>query len=214
MSRRDNSALHTKGLLLAIVAILAACNTTAVRKTSPARIDTPDAYSFTITEQTRIDSKVRGDYDRAMTLLEQGDATEGIELLEQVAETAPELSAPHIDLGVASHQAGDLEAAERHLKRALEANPRHPTAHNELGIVYRKTARFADARRSYEAALDVYPGYHYARRNLGVLCDLYLADQQCALENYEAYMTLVLGDPEVEMWLKDLRYRMGIMETP
>jgi len=91
---------------------------------------------------------------------------------------------------------------------ALEANPNHPIAHNELGIVYRKRGRFAEARQSYEAALAVYPGYHYARRNLAVLCDLYLADMQCALENYEAYMTTVTADDEVTMWMKDLQLRM------
>jgi lipoprotein NlpI len=106
----------------------------------------------------------------------------------------------------------DLEAAERQLTRALEINPQHPIALNELGIVYRKTARFAEARQQYEAALDVYPGYHYARRNLAILCDLYLADMDCALENYEAYMATVHGDDEASMWLKDVRYRMGRVE--
>ena len=216
MTQNGLKRLRVTTLLLAAAVLSSACNTTTVKKSkaTPAHLDTPDAYSFTITERARISSNVRSDYDRAIVLLEQGDSEEGIELLEQVAATAPNLSAPHIDLGVAYHRAGDLESAEKNLKLALEANPMHPTAHNELGIIYRKTARFADARRSYEAALDVYPGYHYARRNLGVLCDLYLADTECALENYEAYMSLVHGDPEVEMWLTALRYRIGDTETP
>jgi tetratricopeptide (TPR) repeat protein len=81
--------------------------------------------------------------------------------------------------------------------------------HNELGIIYRKTGRFAEARRSYETALAIYPGYHHARRNLGVLCDLYLADFDCALESYEAYMTTVPGDDQATMWIADLRNRMS-----
>ena len=82
-------------------------------------------------------------------------------------------------------------------------------AHNELGIVYRKTGRFAEARKSYEAALDVYPGFHYARRNLAVLCDLYLADLKCALENYEAYMSTVPSDEEAsKCGSADIRYRL------
>ena len=215
MRRSISEKIRMAALLIAVAVFSSACGTATVKKSkaTPAHLDTPDAYSFTITERVRISSSVRSEYDRAIALLEQGDAEEGIELLEQVAETAPNLSAPRIDLGVAYHRAGDLESAEKNLKLALEANPMHPTAHNELGIIYRKTARFADARRSYEAALQIYPGYHYARRNLGVLCDLYLADTQCALDNYEAYMNLVHGDPEVEMWLTALRYRIGDTEA-
>ena len=94
----------------------------------------------------------------------------------------------------------------------VELNPDHPVVHNELGIIYRKTARFPEARRSYEAALAVYPGYHYARRNLAVLCDLYLADLQCAADNYEAYMATVHSDDEAAMWLKGVQFRLGRTE--
>ena len=115
---------------------------------------------------------------------------------------------PRIDLGIAYHRLGDLQAAESNLLQALELSPEHPIVHNELGIIYRKTGRFTDARKSYEAALAVYPRYHFARRNLAVLCDLYLADLRCALENYEAYMATVPGDDEATMWIADIRSRM------
>ena len=57
-------------------------------------------------------------------------------------------------------------------------------------------------------ALAVYPGFHFARRNLAILCDLYLADLDCALDNYEAYMKTVPGDEEASMWIADIRYRL------
>ena len=98
---------------------------------------------------------------------------------------------------------------EAELKKAIELNPLHPVAHNELGIIYRKTGRFAEARSSYEAALSIYPGYHHARKNLAILCDLYLSDPQCAMDNYEAYMETVPNDAEVDIWMADLRIRMG-----
>lgn len=195
-------------VLLGVALALAACATTAPQE-PPARIEIQEAVGFTITEEARIGGDVRADYEQAMLYLEQGRHDEGIALLESVAVAAPDLSAPRIDLGIAYHQAGDLEAAEANLVQALDSNPDQPVAHNELGIVHRKAGRFQEARTSYEAALAIYPGFHYARRNLAILCDLYLADLQCALDNYEAYMTTVDGDEEAEMWIADLRYRLG-----
>ena len=193
-----------------VVSACASGGTTSKR--APAHIEIQEAVGFTITEEMKISNDVRLDYEQAFTHLDRGDIDQGIEFLEAAAEAAPELSAPRIDLGVAYHRSGDLKAAERNLRLALVANPNHPIAHNELGIIFRKTGRFAEARRSYEAALAVYPGYHYARRNLAVLCDLYLADLDCALRNYQAYMATVPSDDEALMWVKDLQYRMNQAE--
>ena len=197
-----------KILLLALSAsLLGACATTQP-EAPPSRIEIQEEVGFTITEEARIGGDVRADYETALSYLQQGRHDEGIVLLERVAEAAPELSAPRIDLGIARHRAGDLEAAESSLLLALESNPEQPVAHNELGIIYRKTGRFDEARKSYEAALAVYPGFHFARRNLAILCDLYLADLECALENYEAYMKTVPSDEEASMWIADIRYRL------
>ena len=195
--------------------MLAACNTTPTKQArtpTPAEIQVEDAVGFTIVESARIDGDVRTDYDRALDMLRQGRLADGVAVLETVVEQAPELSAPRIDLAVAYHRMDDLDAAEQQLQAVLELNPQHPIALNELGIVYRKTARFAEARQRYEAALAVYPGYHYARRNLAVLCDLYLADLECAADNYEAYMATVHSDEEAAMWLRDVNFRLGRTE--
>ena len=195
-------------LVLVSAGIISGCATTSPSR-KPARIEIEEEVGFTISEEARIGSNVRTDYSEALALFEQGRHDQGVALLESVAETAPQLSAPRIDLGIAYHRAGNLEAAENNLLLALELNPDHPMPHNELGIVYRKSGRFVEARKSYEAALAIYPGYHYARRNLAILCDLYLADLRCALENYEAYMETVRSDDEASMWISDIRYRIG-----
>lgn len=197
--------------LVAPTLVIAGCATTESTR-APARIEIQEEVGFTITEEVRISSNLRTDYEAALGYLEQGRREEGVALLEAIAEEVPQLSAPRIDLGIAYHRDGNLEAAESNLLMALEANPDHPIAHNELGVIYRKTGRFAEARKSYEAALAIYPGYHYARRNLAVLCDLYLADLNCALENYEAYMATVPSDDEASMWISDIRARTGQLE--
>lgn len=205
--------LPTVGLLLAFV-LLQGCGTTAETPAASSRIEVQEDVGFTITEEARASGDVRGSYQEALRLLEGGEHERGIAMLERIVAEQPELSAPLIDLGIASHRAGDLEAAETHLGAALELTPEHPIVHNELGIIYRKAGRFAEARKSYERALAVFPGYHFARRNLAVLCDLYLGDLDCALENYEAYMTTVPADDEASIWIADIRMRLGRQDSP
>lgn len=211
MTTSNRFQSHNVALLLMVGIVLSGCAASTTTRT-PARIEIQEAVGFTIIEEQKISNDVRLEYDQALSLLEQGQHDQGIAMLEIVAETAPDLSAPHIDLGIANHRVGNLDAAETNLNLALELNPNHPIALNELGIVYRKTGRFVEARRSYEAALAIYPGYHYARRNLAILCDLYLADLHCALGNYEAYMATVPSDEEASMWIADIRYRIGQVE--
>lgn len=198
---------HVLALVLAI--LISACTTTESSRTPAPRIEIQAQVGFTIKEEARISSDVRMDYANAIRNLEQGDLGRGIDELQAIVDAAPQLVAPRVDLGIAYHLAGDLVAAESSLLAALDGSPGHPIAHNELGVVYRKSGRFTEARKSYEAALATYPGYHYARRNLAILCDLYLADLNCALANYEAYMATVPGDAEASMWIKDLRYRIS-----
>ena len=203
--------LRTLALIPVCVAI-AACATTTEKPRAKAQVAVQQQVGFTITEAVSMSEAVRTDYDRALALLGAGNLDQGIDVLETVVENAPGVSGPQIDLGIALHRNGELAAAEERLLQALELNPEHPVIHNELGIIYRKTGRFDQARRSYEAALATYPGYHHARRNLGVLCDLYLADSDCALESYEAYMQTVPSDEEAAMWIVDLRNRMQLQE--
>jgi Flp pilus assembly protein TadD len=198
-------------LLLSSALLVLACasGTGTARKPAPAHIEIQEAVGFTISQDVKVSDGTRLDYEQAVSELERGEQQQGIRRLQVVADAAPELSAPRIDLGIAYHQVGNLEAAEQNLRRALELNPHHPIVLNELGIILRKTGRFQEAKRSYQAALAVYPGFHYARRNLAVLCDLYMADFDCALQNYEAYMATVPSDDQASMWIKDLRYRMN-----
>lgn len=194
---------------------LAACASTSappvVKEETPvssSRTQVEEAVGFTIVEEGKVTADVRSRYTEALGKLDAGDHSGAVTVLESIVEEAPYLSAPLVDLGIEQHRAGNLEAAEESLLSSIEAAPEHPVAHNELGIVYRKLGRFDDARRHYEYALAIYPGYHYARRNLAVLCDLYLADLGCALENYEAYLIQVPDDEQATMWVADVRLRL------
>lgn len=175
----------------------------------PAPIETKTEDGFVISEAARIRLGTRADFDRATRALAEEDYEKAIESLLEVIEDAPYLAAAQINLGIAYRSTGNMEAAKTHLLAAVDANPRHPVAHNELAMVYRRTGRFEDARTSYETALELHPTFHFARRNLGILCDLYLSDLECALENYEKYVEAVPDDETAGMWVADLRNRIG-----
>lgn len=197
----------TRASALFTALLVAACSTPG--RTPVQSAQAPNERGFEVTEELRVSADVRADFDGALRLLEREQYDRGIALLLTVTEAAPQATAAYIDLGIAYGRVGELERAQTSLQKALELNPRHPVAHNELGILQRKQGRFEQARESYENALAVNPDFHFARRNLAILCDLYLGDRTCALENYESYIQAVPQDEEVAMWAADLKNRVG-----
>ncbi len=193
--------------VLVVAATLILCSCAAPGSNRPKAIETSDSSGFSISEASRVGMWVRSDFANANQALELDEVDRGIELLTEIAAASPELSAVHINLGIAYQHAEDFEHAEAALLEALAVNPRHPVAYNELGIVYRRTGRFSEARKSYEAALELQPSFHYARKNLAILCDLFISDMKCALENYELYQAAVPDEKIVEIWIADLLNR-------
>ena len=128
---------------------------------------------------------------------------------QQLAVSYPQLAGPQLNLGLLYLRDSRLTEAEAAFKAALERSPTNPVAGNELGIVERKLGKFAEAEAAYQRTIAAEPNYAPAHLNLGVLYDLYLAQPQKALEEFERYIAIAGENKQVAGWLVELRKRVG-----
>ena len=156
-----------------------------------------------------IDEDVNDDFERAVDLLQKKQYDKAIKLLESVIQREQRAPAPYVNLGMAYVLKGDNKQAEDYFHQALKLELGHPEANNELAQLYRKTGRFREARKAYRNALADNPGYLPARRNLGILCEIYMHDLKCALEQFEEYLIDSPNDEMVQIWVTDLKQRLG-----
>jgi len=207
--------------LAVVLLVLSACAKQVVRPDSaPAGLSSEPGSAvaplpegrkgFIIREVPRMDEDARRDFAHAVELLQGKQYGPGAELLEKIVEQSPGVTAPYINLAIAYRHLDKPEEAEAQLKKALELVPGHPAACNEFGLLYRQSGRFDEARAMYEKVLARFPDYYPVHRNLGILCDLYLNDLECALEHYEMYSRAKPDDEQVQLWIADLRMRLGI----
>lgn len=156
-----------------------------------------------------IDEDVNDDFERAVDLLQSKKYDKAIKILESVIQREKRAPAPYVNLGMAYVLKGDNKQAEDYFHQALKLELGHPEANNELGQLYRRTGRFREARKAYRNALADNPDYLPAIRNLGILCEIYMQDLKCALEQFEEYLKYSPNDEKVKIWVTDLKQRLG-----
>ncbi len=161
------------------------------------------------TSYVDVDSDVELDFKNAITLMQQEQNAQAIAVLKTVIEREKRLPAPYVNIAIAYNKIEDTKAAEENLIKALKLDIGHPVANNELGLLYRKSGKFNAARTAYQNAIKDHPEYLPAKRNLGVLCDLYLHDFDCALEQFEDYLEIEPDDKTVAIWVADVKRRLG-----
>jgi Tfp pilus assembly protein PilF len=179
-----------------------------IRRPSVAKLE-DGRQGFVIREYPNMDSNSKSEFERAVTMMNEGNNDKAIEFLMKVIERSPNVSAPYINIAVAYMRTGKPDKAEQHFKTALGLFPNHPVASNEYGLLLRKGGRFKEAREVYEKAIVSFPDYLPVHRNLGILCDLYLNDPECALKQYETYSERMPTDSQVKIWIAELRMRPG-----
>lgn len=192
------------GALLFLPLLVVGCVTTPTQQD---RYESGEGIYFT--ENKSVDLDVREDFDAALRLLQDERYEQGIELLNKVIQGSHNNSAPYINIAMAYEKIGDMKRAEENFEKALEINPGHPVANNEYALLLRRTGRYAEARTHYETLLQKYPEFMPARKNLGVLCELYLDDAKCAIEQYEIYLNSFPEDETVKLWVAGLKQKLG-----
>jgi len=183
--------------------------TEAVIEEGPSVVPPADGREgFILRETPHMEMEAVRAFEHAVDLMENKEYEEAAALLEEVIEQSPGVTAPYINLAIACCHLDKMEEAEEYLKIALELVPGHPVASNEYGLLLRKSGHFAEARKVYEESLSIFPDYQPVRKNLGILCDLYLNDPACALEQYENYSEAMPDDEQVKLWIADLQMRL------
>jgi len=215
---RSLSAATPKGALLwvggcVLLAWLTACSS------EPTRPSQPSTESLAAAAQPKglpaaaaavvVPPGAKDDFDRAVSLMRAGNATEAELGFKQLALQYPQLAAPYVNLGILYRKEGHLDQAEEALKTAVEHNAGSAVAWTELGATQRMRGQFRNAAASYERAIAADPNFAPAYRNLGVVSDLYLGDPERALTAFERYKELTGEEKPVSGWIAELRQRTG-----
>jgi tetratricopeptide (TPR) repeat protein len=174
-----------------------------------ASANAPPAPSSAPTVDTPIPPRAAQQYSQALQMMKSGKTTDAELEFKQLIVAYPQFAGPQLNLGLLYLHESKLTEAEAAFKAALKSTPANAVADDELGIVERKLGKFTEAEAAYLDAISAEPNYAPAHLNLGVLYDLYLAEPQKALEQFERYLEIAGENKQVAGWVIELRKRVG-----
>ena len=157
-----------------------------------------------------VDTAVTEQYQQGLRLMKEKEYQSAVEVFQAITQERSDLVGPYLNMGIAYRKLGQPEASLEAFTQAQKIKPESVVVYNQLGVLHRNEGRFDEAKSAYLKAITVDKSYSPAYRNLGILCDLYLRDFSCAIDNYTQYQTLTQGkDKQVSLWIKDLQRRIG-----
>ncbi len=182
---------------------------TAPSPAASAAAATPAAAMATpVVVEAPVDAQAQSAFDQARRALRAGRTDDAERGFRALADKHPELGGAQANLGLIYRQQGKLPEAVAAMEKAVKSGPNQPVFHNQLGITYRHAGQFTKAKDAYERAISLDPNYAAPHLNLGILSDLYLRDNQRALEMYTRYLVLSpSGDATVNKWLAEIKNR-------
>lgn len=217
MSRRlfPKIVLHLRGVTLIALLFLTNCaglepspiKSDVVATAATEAVEEVEPRGVIIEETHSLNEQQQNAFNTAVAYLQENRLDDAIAFLEPLVAEQPHVTAPYINLGKAYRLNDEQEKAEATLMQALQLIDAHPLATQELTLLLSQSGRFDDARSRYEASLAIYPDYLPLRKNLGILCDIYLNDTACALEQFEYYHELNPEDAKVKLWISEIELR-------
>jgi tetratricopeptide (TPR) repeat protein len=189
------------------MALLASCQGAPVK--APPQTAAPVVAASAPGSPAEIPPRAAQQYSQALQLMKSGRNTDAELEFKQLSAAYPQFAGPQLNLGLLYLHDSRLSEAEAAFKAALTLTPANPVAGDELGIVERKLGKFTDAEAAYLRAISAEPNYAPAHLNLGVLYDLYMAEPQKALEQFERYIEIAGENKQVAGWVVELRKRVG-----
>ena len=181
----------------------------ALAQLNPGRYGKVEIGEQPAPDTTPVPEQAAQQYSQALELMKSGRNADAELAFKQLAAGYPQLTGPQINLGLLYLRDSRLPEAEAAFKAVLEIKPASVVAGNELGIVERKLGKFAEAEAAYQRTIAAEPNYAPAHLNLGVLYDLYLAQPQKALDEFERYIEIAGENKQVAGWVVELRKRVA-----
>jgi tetratricopeptide (TPR) repeat protein len=209
------SSWSNRFVSVSALTLLAACQSSQLASRPPAKdqrasaAESGTAAGVAAPDTAPIPDRAAQQYALALELMKSGRDTDAELEFQQLIAGYPQLMGPQLNLGLLYLRDSRLPEAETAFKTALEHSPNNVVAGNELGIVERKLGKFTEAEAAYQRTIAVDPNYAPAHLNLGVLYDLYLAQPQKALGEFERYVEIAGENKQVTGWLAELRKRTG-----
>jgi len=136
----------------------------------------------------------------ARALLEQGNDSEAVKMLSQLAALDSNDYQVWFMLGVAEAHRKNFQEAIKHFKKVAELRPALAEPHNNLAVIYNEMGDLRAAVKELETSIELNPEYATAQENIG---DLYV---KLALESYQKAMIDQDAGPDINPELQ-LRYQ-------
>ncbi len=100
-----------------------------------------------------MDPELREKIKKGNALFDQGKVNEGLTLLIEAGEKAPEFPDIHNQLGLMYCMLGSYQMAVNAFRKALELNTNYIEAHLNLSITFNEMGRYTEAVTEYEKAM-------------------------------------------------------------
>ncbi len=167
----------------------------------------PDPY---LQQATAVDVSIKQAFDDALLVMQQQDWPQAERQLMAIAQSAPTLSGPWVNIGLCRWRQDQIDGAKEAFEQAIQLNALNGDAYNTYAVLAREQGEFTQAEALYQKALIAWPHNETSHRNLGVLYDMYMGRLDDALKHFEM-SAKINGNPDKKLrgWIIDIKRRQA-----